>query len=399
MILRICSTCTILQGVYLERILELENVPKSYFLFGPRQTGKTSLLRSKFPDVRWYDLLETGTFFRLSARPRILRDELLADGGIHGPTTVPVVVDEIQKLPVLLDEVQLLIDRYGIRFILTGSSARKLTRSGTNLLGGRARVRRLFPLVSREIGEFDLGRVLRFGFLPSIYFSDDPRDDLESYCGSYLQQEIQQEGIVRRIDSFARFLKTAATMNTQLINYEAIASDSAVPARTVREYFAVLEDTLIAEVLKPYRFGTKRKAIATGRLYFFDIGVAHALCGAYPTGPATESWGRAFEHFIFTELRAWLSYMRDARPLTFWRTRDGVEVDFIVGDDVAIEVKANTNPVERHLRGLKAIREEGAFGSRILVYPGDDSSRVKEIEGILVLPVREFLSRLWNGAW
>ncbi len=397
--LRKLPSYTILHNVYVQRILSLENVSKSCFLFGPRQTGKTSLLRSGFPASRWYDLLETDTFFRLSARPRILRDELLAGDGHHHSNAVPVVIDEIQKLPVLLDEVQLLIDRYGIRFILTGSSARKLTRSGTNLLGGRARVRRLYPLVSSEIGEFDLDRILRYGKLPAIYFGDDPCDDLESYCGSYLQQEIQQEGIVRRIDSFARFLKTAATMNTQLINYEAIASDSAVPARTVREYFAVLSDTLIAEVLEPYRFGTKRKAISTGRLFFFDIGVVHALCGAYPSGPATESWGRAFEHFIYTELRAWLSYTRDARPLTFWRTRHGLEVDFIVGNDVAIEVKANRNPVERHLRGLKAIRDEGAFRHRILVYPGGDSDRIREIEGILILPIREFLSRLWGGSW
>ncbi|TVR33562.1 MAG: ATP-binding protein [Spirochaetaceae bacterium] len=380
--------------VYVSRRVSLQDLSRSVFLFGPRQTGKTTLLKQQFPAARWYNLLETDVFFRLSARPRTIRDEIAAVGVDRQS---PVIIDEIQKLPVLLDEVQLLIDRYNLPFVLTGSSARKLVRSGSNLLGGRARVRRLFPLTSSELGEIDLERALRFGTLPGIWFSDDPADDLAAYCGTYLQQEIQQEGIVRRIDAFARFLRTAATMNAELVNYEAVASDAAVPARTVREYFEVLSDTLIAEVIVPFRRGAKRKAISTGKLFFFDVGVANTLRGVRTVERATDGWGKALEHFVYTELRAWLSYTRDDRPLTFWRTRHGQEVDFVIGDDLAVEVKAHANPGNRHLTGLRAIAEEGPFRHRILVYDGDVPPRIAH--GIDILPLREFLERLWGGVW
>ncbi len=383
--------------MYVSRSLSLGDLSRSVFLFGPRQTGKTTLLRQQFPAARWYNLLETDVFFRLSARPRIMRDEI-ASSGVDREN--PVIIDEIQKLPVLLDEVQLLIDRDSIPFVLTGSSARKLVRSGSNLLGGRARVRKLFPLTSaelRELGVLDLQRMLCFGTLPGIWFSSDSADDLAAYCGTYLQQEIQQEGIVRRIDAFSRFLRTAATMNTELVNFEAVASDAAVPARTVREYFEVLSDTLIAEVLEPYRRGAKRKAISTGKLYFFDVGVSNTLRGVRFVERGTEGWGKALEHFIYTELRAWLSYTRDDRPLTFWRTRHGKEVDFVVGDDLAIEVKAHPNPADRHLSGLRAIADEGPFRRRLLVYDGDAPRRITD--GIEILPVNLFLQKLWAGEW
>lgn len=383
--------------VRVQRTLSLSNLTRSIFLFGPRQTGKTTLLRQSFPHARWYDLLESDTFFRLSARPRILRDEILAVASAAADSVV--IIDEIQKLPVLLDEVQLLIDRLGFRFVLTGSSARKLTRSGTNLLGGRARVRRLFPFTCHEIGTADLVKVLRYGTLPHIHFSDDPEDDLSAYCGTYLQQEVQQEGIVRRIDSFARFLRTAATMNTNLLNYEAVASDAAVPARTVREYFSVLSDTLIAEVLEPYRRGTKRKTISTGKLYFFDIGVANALRGTHSVARGTAEWGKALEHFLYTELRAWLSYTRDDRPLTFWRTRNGAEVDFVIGDEIALEVKSKSNPTERDLSGLRAIAAEQAFRHRILVFDGELDAAPRMVDEIELLPLHVFLRRLWDGAY
>ena len=384
-----------INNMNIRRTLSLENLTRTTFLFGPRQTGKTTLLRETFPGANWYDLLESDTFFRLSSRPRSIRDEIEAH--IARAEKPIVIIDEIQKLPVLLDEVQLLIDRFGIVFVLTGSSARKLIRAGTNLLGGRARVRRLFPLTSHELGSVNLNRMLLYGSLPAIYFSDDPADDLAAYCGTYLQQEVQQEGIVRRIDSFARFLRTAATMNAELVNYEAVSSDSAVPARTVREYFSILADTLIADVLEPYRRGKKRKAISTGKLFFFDVGVANALRGVKGIGPGTSDWGKALEHFIFTELRAWLSYSRDDRPLSFWRTRHGVEVDFVIGDDTAIEVKSTPYPTERHLSGLRAIAEEGPFARRMLVFDGDQGAKPRNIDGIRLLPVEEFLERLWDN--
>ena len=321
------------------RELDLTRSTKSILLLGPRQTGKTWLLRHSLPDAPYYNLLHAETFLRLSTRPGSLREELLA----LRPQG-PVVIDEIQKLPILLDEIQAMIDELGLRFVLTGSSARKLKRSGTNLLGGRARVRHLHPLVSSEIGKLDLPRRLAWGSLPSVHLSDDPWDDLRSYCGTYLQQEIADEGLSRRIDAFARFLRVAAIMSGELLNFEALASDAAVPARTIREYYGILADTLVGELVEPWKRGTKRRAIATGRFWFFDLGVRNALAGERSVIPGSERWGKNLEQLVYTELRARLDYTLDDRSLCFWRTKDGREVDFVVGDDIAIEVKA-TEPV------------------------------------------------------
>ncbi len=371
------------------RTLDLTGNPRSLFLFGPRQTGKTWLLKHSFPRSRYYNLLHSETFLRLSMRPGSLREELAADRPAE-----PIIIDEIQKLPLLLDEIQAMIDELGIRFILTGSSARKLKRGGVNLLGGRARTRRLHPLVSVEIGDLDLSRLLAWGSLPPVHLSDDPWDDLRSYCGTYLQQEIADEGISRRIDAFARFLRVAAVMNGELLNFEAFASDAAVPARTIREYYAVLEDTLLGELVEPWRRGGKRKSTATGRFWFFDIGVRNALAGDRGLAEGSDRWGRNLEHLVYTELRAFLDYRLDDRPLAFWRTRDGREVDFVLGDDVAIEVKAVANPADRHLAGLDAIAEEGTFRRRILACSVARPSLVRCVE---VLPVKSFFQELWAG--
>ena len=373
----------------IQRTLDLTGNTRSFFLFGPRQTGKTWLLKHSFPRSRYYNLLHSETFLRFSTRPGSLREELAADR-----STEPVIIDEIQKLPLLLDEIQAMMDELGIRFILTGSSARKLKRGGVNLLGGRARTRKLHPLVSVEIGDFDLSRILVWGSLPPVHLSDDPWDDLRSYCGTYLQQEIADEGISRRIDAFARFLRVAAIMNGRLLNFEAFASDAAVPARTIREYYTVLADTLLGELVEPWGRGGKRKAIATGRFWFFDIGVRNALAGDRGFAEGSERWGRNLEHFVYAELRAFLDYRLDDRPLAFWRTRDDREVDFVIGDDVAIEVKAGANPADRHLAGLDAIAEEGTFRRRILVCT---AARPSLVRGIEVLPVRSFCEEVWAG--
>ena len=373
------------------RKLEIGREGKSLFLFGPRLTGKTYLLRKKFPDAMYYDLLRSDTFLRLSLRPSILREELETQ-----PAGNTVIIDEIQKLPVLLDEVHSLIEDRHLRFILTGSSARKLRRGGVNLLGGRARVLHLHPLVSAEIGEYDLERALTFGTLPAIYDSDDPWDDLRAYCGAYLQEEIAAEGAARKLDAFARFLRSAAIFSGEQVNFEACGSDAAVPSRTVREYFYILSDTLFGEMLEPWRGGKKRKPASAGKYYFFDVGVRNALAGIREVAPGTEKYGKELEHFIYGELRAWLDYTRDNRPLSFWRTQDNKEVDFIIGDEIAVEVKATEMPDRRHLKGLVAIRDEHTFKHRILVCQVP-APRVSE--GIEILPVKEFLSRLWQNAY
>jgi predicted AAA+ superfamily ATPase len=371
------------------RKLDLIDTSRSILLLGPRQTGKTWLLKHSFPTAPYFNLLHSETFLRLSTRPGSLREELLALR-----SSEPIIIDEIQKLPLLLDEIQAMIDELGVRFILTGSSARKLKRSGVNLLGGRARIRKLHPLVSAEIGEIDLARILAWGSLPPIHLSDDPWDDLRSYCGTYLQQEIADEGISRRIDAFARFLRVAAIMNGELLNFEALASDAAVPARTIREYYAVLADTLLGELVEPWGRGARRKAISTGRFWFFDLGVRNALAGDRGFSEGSERWGKNLEHFIYAELRAFLDYRLDDRPLCFWRTRDGREVDFVVGNETAIEVKASAAIADRHLAGLEAIAEEGNFRRRILIC---SAPRASLMRGIDVLPVKSFLEELWAG--
>ncbi len=373
----------------ISRNLDLTHETKSVLLLGPRQTGKTWLLKNTFPEASYHNLLHADTFLRLVTRPQSLREELRS-----GMMTEPIIIDEIQKLPILLDEVQAMIDEFGIRFILTGSSARKLKRGGVNLLGGRARVRKMHPLTSKEMGPIDLERILTYGGLPPVFLSDDPWDDLRAYCGTYLQQEIADEGISRRIDAFARFLRVAAIMSGELLNFEALASDAAVPARTVREYYSILQDTLIGELVEPWKRGSKRKAVSSGRFWFFDIGVRNALAGERGFGEGSERWGKNLEQLIYTELRAFLDYSKDDRPLTFWRTRDGHEVDFVLGDEIAIEVKATSNPSERHLAGLSSIADEGIFRRRILVCT---AIRASLIRGVEIMPVETFLQTLWAG--
>lgn len=376
-----------------ERALNIakEARTKSIFLFGPRQTGKTFLLNRLFTDSPVYSLLKADEFLRISQRPQIIREELLANREAIG--SKPVIIDEIQKLPLLLDEVHYMIESYGITFVLTCSSPRKLKRGSANLLGGRSRTRHLFPLVSNEVPDFDITRACNFGMIPSIYQSDEPVEDLKSYCGNYLQEEIQAEGLVRKIENFSRFLETASLINGELVNMEALSSDTGIPSNSLREYFSILEDTLIGSMLKPYKRTVHRKAISKAKFYLFDIGVCNILAKRGNIQPKSALFGNTFEHFIYNELRAYLSYNHDNRPLSFWRDRYGNEVDFIIGDEIAIEVKASHMVTGKHLKGLRLISEEIHFKYKIVVSM-DPTPRL--IDDILVLPYREFLSRLWN---
>lgn len=374
-----------------QRKLAIAQEGKSAFLFGPRLTGKTYLLKKTFPQAPYYDLLRSDTFLRLSLKPSILREELA-----NHPAGTTIVIDEIQKLPLLLDEVHSLIEDKRLRFIMTGSSARKLRRGGVNLLGGRARSLRLHPLTSAEIEDFSLEKALATGTLPSIYGSDEAWEDLKAYCGTYLQEEIAAESLTRKLEAFSRFLRTAALFSGEQVNYEAWGSDAMVPSRTVREYFSILSDTLIGEMLEPWRGGKKRKPAAMGKFYFFDNGVKNALAGIRALTPGSEQYGKSLEHLIYSELRAWLDYSKDDRALSFWRTTDGKEVDFIIGDTMGIEVKSAVMPAARHIKGLVALANEGAFHHRILVCL---APAPRLLNGVEILPVMEFLKRLWGGVY
>lgn len=362
---------------------------RSLFLFGPRQTGKTTLLRHTFPDAHYVNLLEANTFRELSAFPESLRQTV-------SPRQRLVIVDEVQKLPSLLDEAQAMIDRNSrLRFIFTGSSARKLRAGRANLLAGRAWVARLHPLVSSEVPSASLTRRLNVGSLPAMLDSPHARDDLKAYVGLYLQEEIRAEGLVRSIEAFSRFLEVAALTNGELLNFTSVSNDAGVPARTVREHYQLLEDTLVGFQLPAFRQTRKRKPVATAKFFLFDVGVANALLKRGQIAPGSELYGRALEHLVFLELRAYLDHHRLDHELTFWRSHTGFEVDFLLGDRVAIEVKATGRIAPRDLRGLNALAGEIPLKARIVVSTETRERRLDN--GVVVWPVETFLRRLWAG--
>jgi predicted AAA+ superfamily ATPase len=374
-----------------QRILDLRKAiaRRSVFLLGPRQTGKSTLVRETFPDAAIYDLLEADTFRELSSRPEYLRQTL-------EPSRRIVIIDEIQKIPPLLDEVHLLIEHNKeLRFVLTGSSARKLKRGGANLLAGRARMLRLHPLVAAELGNGRLLDRLNRGGLPSFLDSEEYRADLRSYVGTYLQEEIQAEGLARSIGRFGRFLEVAGLTNGEQLNFTEVGSDAGVPPRTVREHYRILEDTLVGHQLPAYRKTVKRKPVATSKFYFFDIGVANTLRRVGSVQAGSDEYGRALEHLIFLELRSFLDYQQLDSELTFWRSRSKLEVDFVIGDRVAIEVKAKTRVTPRDFKGLLALSEELALERRFVVC--GENRRRKDDSGIEIFPVNTFLRELWSG--
>jgi uncharacterized protein len=373
--------------VYIERVLDLPFLlqKKSHFLFGPRQTGKTSLIRHSLKGVRSYDLLDNSVYLSLSQDPGRIAQEI-------NPRDKIVVVDEIQRLPVLLNEVHRLIEERGIRFLLTGSNARKLRRGGVNLLGGRARTKYMHPLTYRELGnQFNLFKAIERGLLPSIYLSDDPHADLEAYTGSYLQQEIVAEGVTRNVPAFSRFLKVAALCNGTVVNFTNVSNDAQVPRTTVYEYFEILKDTLLLYELPAWRKSKKRKPLTSSKYYFFDVGVVAALQGRQ-FRPGTPEFGEAFETYLMHELVSYSDYI-SGEPLSYWRSTSGFEVDFILGDHTAIEVKAKENLSTHDLKPLRALAEEKKLKRYLCV---SLEPRRRNLENITILPLREFLEALWS---
>lgn len=361
---------------------------RSCFLFGPRQTGKSTLIRQQLGDYPVYNLLDQTLFVRLARNPALIREALT-------PGATAIVIDEIQKMPELLNEVQLMMEEHGIRFFLTGSSARALRRKGVNLLGGRAWSWALHPFVRAELGNrFELYKALEYGLLPPVYFSDAPTEDLAAYTGAYLKEEVAAEAIVRNIGAFSRFLEVAALAHGEMINFANMANDAQVPASTVREYYDILKDTLIAHEVPAFKQTSKRKAISTAKYYLFDIGLARHLQGRRGLAPGTVEFGNAFESYIFQEIKAFCDYHRLDTP-RYWRSRSGFEVDFVF-ENLAVEVKAKRTVGARDMKGLRALREERLFAHHLLVSM-EPTTRV--VDGIRITPWSNFLDELWRGGF
>ncbi len=374
----------------INRILRID-LPqdRSAFLWGPRKTGKTTLLKQQFPDALRIDLLDHDLYLRLAGRPSELGQMI----GARGATSV--VIDEIQKAPNLIDEVHRLIEDRGVRFVLSGSSARKMRRSGAGLLGGRAWRYELHPLVTAEVPDLDLDRALVSGLLPSHYLSAAPARDLSAYVHDYLKEEIQAEALTRNLPAFSRFLRAAALTSGGLLNYSNAAREAGVSSKTIREYYQILEDTLIGHLLMPWRKAGKRRLIETSKFYLFDVGVLSALLGTGRLAPGTSEYGRAFEHFVVQECRAYCRYRRSDTELSFWRTASGAEVDLIVGDaEAAIEIKS-TDRAPDGTRGLHLFAEETGCVKTFVVSRDPVARRLAS--GVTVLPWREFCAMLWSG--
>ncbi|MCX7120884.1 MAG: AAA family ATPase [Gammaproteobacteria bacterium] len=371
---------------------------QSAFLWGARKTGKSTFLHENYPDSVWYDLLKRDELTRLMKSPHLLREELLALPKAR--LKQPVIIDEIQKVPALLDEVHWLIENKKFSFILCGSSARKLKRGAANLLGGRAWRFNFYPLVYKEIADFNLIRALNQGLLPSHYLSDHPKRLLRAYILDYLSEEIQAEGLVRNLPGFSRFIDLAGFCNGQMINYTNIARDCAIDAKTVKEYFHILQDTLIGYLIDPFFKRAKRDVIsATPKFYLFDVGVANYLSKARIETLQGAAAGLAFEHFILMELMAFLGLHEIDDPIHYWRSKTGLEVDFILNDGAcAVEVKINENPSLGELTGLRAFCDDYKPRQALVVCSAPRRRLLTTQNGVKIeiIPWQEFLVELWD---
>lgn len=363
---------------------------ESFFLWGARQTGKSTLLKALYSNSLWFDLLLTDVFERFQRNPSQLREIILA-----ARPTEPVVIDEIQKIPALLDEIHWLIENTGTRFVLSGSSPRKIIRSHANLLGGRALRYELFPLVSDEIPDFDMVRALNNGLLPRHYLSNHPEKLVSAYVGNYLRDEIIAEARLRNVSTFSRFLEVAAFSNGEMVNYTNVAAECGVSAPTIKEYFQILEDTLTGRFLPSFQKRPKRRVILAPKFYYFDVGLVNYLLKRGRIEPGSEAFGNAFEHFIYQELIAHRHYSGLQYPVCYWRTASQIEIDFVLGDhEAAIEVKSTTNANPRHARGLQYFSEEYTVKRQILVTNDPFPRQMGQVQ---VLPWKQFLKELWAG--
>ena len=367
---------------------------RSAFLWGARKTGKSTYLKERFPQSLVFDFLNTDLVLEFSKRPALLRDQLLAQDA--AVLRRPIILDEVQKVPHILDEVHWLIENKGLQFILCGSSARKLKRGQANLLGGRAWRFEMFPLVSAELKDIDLLTVLNHGMIPSHYLEDSYQKSLKAYTTDYLKEEVFAEGLTRNIPAFSRFFEAMGYSHGELTNFSNIARECGVDSKTVKEYYQILEDTLLGAMIAPFKRRQSRQVITqTPKFYLFDVGVAGALTNRHLTAERGEAFGKAFEHFIFMELRAHSSLKELNYAINFWRTKSGLEADFVLGDgQVAIEVKGTHRVDRKELRPLMAFRDEYRPRQTLVLC----NERVERIhDNIRIMPWRVFLRELWAG--
>ena len=373
------------------RIFDIENrLDEAMFLFGGRQTGKSTLLKERFPKAVYIDLLKSDVRNRFKQHPEEFRESLLR----YPPETL-VIVDEIQKVPDLLDEVHWLMVEKGLWFILSGSSARKIKKSGANNLGGRAIPETLFPLVSAEIPDFDLERAVQNGMIPRHYMVANARNRMRAYIDLYLKEEIIEEALVQNVDEFVRFMEVAAVMDGEILNYENVASDCEVSANTVKAYYKILVDTLLGFEVPAYRKVIKRKLYKSPRFYYFDVGIANHLTKRYHLAPKTPEYGHAFEHLIMQEIVAYLGYTNSDEELTYWHTYENLEVDAVIGDArVAIEIKSKEHIDHDDKKGVTEFAKEHPLAKQIIVSKDRISRRSGDVD---LYYVTDFFKALWAG--
>ena len=380
---------------------------KTFFFFGPRQTGKSTYLREHFPEALFINLLKSAEFRELLSRPEVLRERV--DYFLKNTTAAPVVIlDEVQKVPQLLDEVHDLIEsNKELRFIMAGSSPRKLKRLHANMLGGRAGLFKIHPITYGELktdpkhAQRSWKELLLHGSLPSILNSSAPWEDLEDYISIYLKEEIEEEGLSRSLGGFSRFLNFAALRLSDQLNFTSLASDAQLSPITVKEYFSILHDTLVGHLVPSFNQTKKRKAMTSAKFYFFDLGVANALVKRKSLVEHSSEWGALLENFIHNEIQAFLDYHRIKKTIQFWRSTSKLEVDFVIWDEsneadlLAIEVKSTSNPSNKCFSGLRALAEEFPKMKKILVCQTQAPALTQD--GVEVLHVEAFLEKLWKG--
>ncbi len=376
--------------LYIPRIFYPPKI-ESYFLFGPRGTGKTTWLHHFYSDALFIDLLKPAEERAFSMRPELLQERI----DTH-PTKKVIIIDEIQKVPQLLDVVHGLIEeKRGLQFILTGSSARKIRRAGVNLLAGRALWKRFHPFMAHEIkNQFDLQKALTFGLIPLVIESSNPQETLQSYVDLYIQEEVKAEALVRKIGEFSRFLEVMAFSHGSLVNFSNISRECEVPRKTVENFFQILQDLLLGYTIPIFGKRSKRQLSSHPKFYFFDPGVFRSLKKQGFLDLSTETDGAALKGLVIEHLRSWMYSQKVPIDLFFWRTRAGVEVDFILYSEnlfFAIEVKNNKVIHSQDIKGLKAFCEDYPEATPIFLYRGNE--RIKK-DNILCIPVDEFLLHL-----
>lgn len=375
-----------------KRVLKIELPQKqSAFLWGARKTGKSTYLKENFKESVYIDFLLTDLMYEYTIRPSTLRERLLVN---EQAKKIPVILDEVQKVPGILDEVHWLIENTEMNFILCGSSARKLIKNQSNLLGGRAWRYEMFPLVYPEVDDYNLLQALTRGLIPSHYTQTQYKKSLKAYCNDYLKEEVFNEGLTRNIPAFSRFFESLGYSHGEMTNYANIARECGIDAKTVKEYYQILIDTLLGYFVLPYKKNQNRQVITkTPKFYLFDVGIAGYLTKRHLTELKGEQFGRAFEHLIFLEINAYRSLNDLDFPINYWRTKTGIEVDFILGDaETAIEVKGKNRIDNTDLRGLKTFAEECKSKQLIIVC---NENEPRKVDNILILPWKTFFEKLW----